>query len=72
MALLTEGVSALARYIAFSIWGLPYADLSVSGTRYVSCAWWNAAIGNLNSFVICSAQFSPRDVARSEVVEYAP
>ena len=72
MALLREGVSVLERYIGFSIWGLPYADLSVSGKRYVSCAWWNAAIGNLNSFVICRAQINPRDVARSEVVEYAP
>ena len=33
---------------------LPYADFRVSGTRYVSCAWWNAAMENLNSFVICS------------------
>jgi hypothetical protein len=31
----------------------PYACLSRSGTRYVSAAWWNAEIGNLNSFVSC-------------------
>ena len=29
---------------------LPYMLLSVSGTRYASVAWWNAAMGNSNSF----------------------
>ena len=30
--------------------GAPYVFLITSGTKYASCAWWNAATGNSNSF----------------------
>ena len=31
---------------------IPYARFRTLGTKYASCAWWNAAISNLNSFDI--------------------
>ena len=44
----------------------PQAFLIRSGTKYASCAWWNAAIGNLNSLV----SYVPRKDGKSDTNDF--
>jgi hypothetical protein len=44
---------------------VPQAFLIRSGTKYASCAWWNAAMGNLNSLV----SYTQREYGHLETLE---